>query len=99
MKKLLFFLFLIPAFSFSQTTISVNFIERTNAKKKTANILDLSIGSFINNNLIVGITNEKAVADYIIVMKDGKIIEEGYKKNIMSNPKNEYTKKLLSASL
>jgi len=65
MKKLLFFLCLIPAFSFSQTTISVNFIERTNTKKKITNILDLSIGSFINNNLIVGITNEKAVADYI----------------------------------
>ena len=65
MKKLLFFFCLIPFVSFSQIIISANVIERTDTKKKITNILDLSIGSFINNDLIVGITNEDAVADYI----------------------------------
>ena len=58
-------LILIPFVSFSQIIISANVIERTDTKKKITNILDLSIGSFINNDLIVGITNEDAVADYI----------------------------------
>ena len=65
MKNLLFFFCLIPLVSFSQIIISANVIERTDTKKKITNILDLSIGSFINNDLIVGITNEDAVADYI----------------------------------
>ena len=65
MKNLLFFFCLIPFVSFSQIIISANVIERTDTKKKITNILDLSIGSFINNDLIVGITNEDAVADYI----------------------------------
>jgi len=64
MKNLLFIFCLIPFVSFSQIIISANVIERTNTKKKITNILDLSIGSFINNDLIVGITNEEAVADY-----------------------------------
>ena len=65
MKNLLFFFCLIPFVSFSQIIISANVIERTDTKKKITNILDFSIGSFINNDLIVGITNEDAVADYI----------------------------------
>ena len=65
MKKLLIFFYLIPLVSFSQIIISANVIERTDTKKKITNILDLSIGSFINNDLIVGITNEEDVADYI----------------------------------
>ena len=40
----------------------------------------------------------KAVSDFIIVMKDGKIIEKGEKNQIINNPRNEYTKKLLLAS-
>jgi hypothetical protein len=64
MKNLLFFFCLIPFVSFSQIIISANVIERTDTKKKITNILDLSIGSFINNDLIVGITNEEAVSDY-----------------------------------
>jgi len=64
MKNLLFIFCLIPFVSFSQIIISANVIERTDTKKKITNILDLSIGSFINNDLIVGITNEEAVADY-----------------------------------
>ena len=37
------------------------------------------------------------VADRILVMKDGKIVERGEKKEILSSPKDEYTKKLLQA--
>ena len=40
----------------------------------------------------------KAVSDFIIVMKDGKIIEKGEKNKIINNPTNEYTKKLLAAA-
>ena len=64
MKNLLFLFCWIPFVSFSQIIISANVIERTDTKKKIVNILDLSIGSFINNNLIVGVTNEDDVADY-----------------------------------
>ena len=38
-------------------------------------------------------------AERLIVMKDGKIIEKGAKDQIIKYPKNEYTKKLLLASL
>ena len=41
----------------------------------------------------------KAVSDKIIVMKNGKIIEMGQKNAILKNPKNDYTKTLLLASL
>ena len=41
----------------------------------------------------------KAVSDEIIVMRDGQIIEMGMKNEIIQNPKNDYTKKLLLASL
>ena len=40
----------------------------------------------------------KAMSDYIIVMKEGKIIEKGNKDQIINYPKKEYTKKLLLAS-
>ena len=65
MKNLMLLFCLIPFISLSQIMISSNILERTDTKKKITNILDLSIGSFINNDLIVGITNEDAVADYI----------------------------------
>lgn len=39
----------------------------------------------------------QSVSDYIIVLQNGKIIEEGLSKEIFTNPKNEYTKNLLSA--
>ena len=40
----------------------------------------------------------KDLADRVIVMKSGKIIEEGDVKEIFSNPKEIYTKRLLEAS-
>ena len=36
-------------------------------------------------------------ADYVIVMKNGKIIEQGQKISILKSPENEYTKKLISS--
>lgn len=40
----------------------------------------------------------KAISDYIIVMKDGRIIEEGSVDKIFARAENEYTKKLIGAS-
>ena len=38
-----------------------------------------------------------AMADNVIVMKDGQIIEYGTKDEVLNSPKEEYTKKLMSA--
>ena len=65
MKNLIFLFCLIPFLSLSQIIISADVFERTDTKKTISNVLNLSIGSFINNNVIVGVTNEDAVADYI----------------------------------
>jgi microcin C transport system ATP-binding protein len=46
---------------------------------------------FISHDL--GVVNK--IADYIYVMKDGKIIEHGEKKEIFNKPKKSYTKKLV----
>jgi len=65
MKKLIFFFIIIPFFTYSQLVISTKLIEIKDAKNEINKVLDFSIGSFINNKTIVGITNEQAVADYI----------------------------------
>ena len=39
----------------------------------------------------------QAVSDYIIVLKNGKIIEENIAENLFNYPKEDYTKKLLQA--
>ena len=65
MKNLIFLFCFIPVVSLSQTMISVNVLERKDTQKNTTDIFDISIGSFIDNNLLVGVTNEDAVADYI----------------------------------
>ena len=41
----------------------------------------------------------KALADNILVMKDGKILEEGDTNTVLHQPKNKYTKSLLQSSL
>ena len=38
------------------------------------------------------------IADRIIVMYEGKIVEQGHTKDIFNSPKNNYTKKLISSS-
>ena len=47
----------------------------------------------ISHNLAV----VNALCSRIIVMKGGKIVEDGPAKNIMKNPQHEYTKKLIAA--
>jgi len=54
--------------------------------------LDLSY-IFISHDMRV----IRAVANKIIVLKDGIIVEENYSKNIFVTPKSEYTKKLISS--
>ena len=39
----------------------------------------------------------KALADNVIVMNEGKIVEQGETETVYSSPKSEYTKQLLSA--
>ena len=46
---------------------------------------------FISHDL--GVVNK--IADFIYVMKDGKIVEQGTKFEIFTNPKNIYTKQLV----
>ena len=48
---------------------------------------------FISHDLSV----VKFMSDRILVMKDGKIIEEGTGDEIYNNPKNEYTQKLINS--
>ncbi|EQK43438.1 ABC transporter family protein [[Clostridium] bifermentans ATCC 638] len=48
---------------------------------------------FISHNLNV----VRCFCDEIIVMNEGKIVEMGYAKSIYSNPRNEYTKKLIES--
>ncbi len=48
---------------------------------------------FISHDLSV----VKKLADFIYVMKDGKVIENGTGDQIFINPKNDYTKSLISA--
>lgn len=43
----------------------------------------------------IGVIN--AMADNLIVMKDGQIVEYGKKDEVLNSPKEEYTKKLMSA--
>ena len=53
------------------------------------------------NTGIIMVTHNLAVAAYIsdkiIVMKDGKIVEQGSRDDILNHPKDEYTKKLLNS--
>ena len=41
----------------------------------------------------------KAVADYVIVLKNGKIIEKNTSENIFNNPKEAYTKNLILSQI
>ncbi len=67
-----------------------------------AGILELILGLKKDLNMSVlfithdfGIINK--VADRVLVMKDGRIVERGRKNDILFSPKEDYTKKLLDA--
>jgi len=40
----------------------------------------------------------RALADEVLVMKNGKIVERGSAKNIFEKPKEDYTKALIKAA-
>jgi len=48
---------------------------------------------FISHDLAV----VKKIADYVCIMKDGKIIEKNNKENIFENPQHSYTKMLITS--
>jgi ABC-type microcin C transport system duplicated ATPase subunit YejF len=50
---------------------------------------------FISHDLAV----VRAMADYLIVMKQGKIVEEGMTDAIFDNPREEYTQTLMAAAM
>ena len=56
--------------------------------------LNMSI-LFISHDLAV----VKKIADYVCIMKDGKIIEKNFQKEIFENPKDEYTKLLINSQI
>lgn len=49
---------------------------------------------FISHDLAV----VRALSDYLIVMREGKVVEQGTAKQIFNQPKNNYTKALMSAA-
>ena len=68
-----------------------------------AQILDLLLNLQIKNTLsYLFISHDlkmiKAISDYIIVMKDGEIVESGTTSNIFNKPKKKYTKDLIDAA-
>ena len=41
----------------------------------------------------------RAVSDYVIVMKNGQIVEQGDTEQVFDNPYEDYTKALMAAAL
>ena len=72
-------------------TVQVQIVELLQSLKNSFNLSYLLITHDIR---II-----KALADYICVMKDGKIIERGFAKDILETPAKDYTKTLIKAAL
>ncbi len=49
---------------------------------------------FISHDLAV----VRAMADHIMVMKDGRMVEQGTPDDVMDNPREDYTKRLMAAA-
>ena len=69
-------------------TIQLQILELLKKLQKELNMAIL----FISHDLAV----VKNLADYIYIMKDGRIVEYNTKQNIFNNPINEYTKELVN---
>lgn len=67
-----------------------NIINIINDLKKRLNILVL----FVTHD----IDSIKDVCESIVILKNGKIIEEGLTKDVLSSPKDEYTKSLINST-
>ncbi|MGC8915080.1 MAG: ABC transporter ATP-binding protein [Thermosulfidibacteraceae bacterium] len=50
---------------------------------------------FVTHNIVLALK----IADKIVVMKEGRVVEIGSRDEILENPKEEYTKRLLRCSL
>ena len=50
---------------------------------------------FISHDLAV----VRAMADHIMVMKDGRMVEQGTPDEVLDHPREEYTKRLMAAAL
>jgi len=40
----------------------------------------------------------RALSNYVIVMKDGKVVEQGEAREVFNTPKTDYTKALMAAA-
>ena len=67
-----------------------NIIEIIHNLKMKLNILILFVTHDINSI--------KTICENIIIIKNGKIIEEGLTNEVLSSPKNDYTKKLINST-
>ena len=67
-----------------------NIINLINNLKNRLNILILFVTHDIDS--IKNICNE------IVILKDGEIIEKGFTADILSSPKEDYTKKLINST-
>ena len=67
-----------------------NIINLINDLKNRLNILIL----FVTHD----IESIKDICNEIIILKDGQIIEKGFTRDILSSPKEDYTKKLINST-
>ena len=67
--------------------------------KKLNNILISNDDGYESVGLKVLLNIAEQLADNVLIMKDGKILEEGNTSTVLNQPKNEYTKSLLQSSL
>ena len=53
---------------------------------------------FYSNKLNANVKVIRSLCHYTLVIKDGKVIEEGITKDVLDNPINEYTKQLVQSA-
>ena len=89
-----------------QSSIQKNLNRKKKIRDKFAKIYDSELSNLVNlqqkyDLSYIFISHDmkviKSVSDYIIVMKNAKIIEEGTTDSIFNKPFTTYTKKLLQA--